>query len=260
MSRPAQVLPLDQVVHRRTYGGKAVTLGRLLRAGLPVPPGLAFPWANHVDGNLVDSFQSTHHVRGALPVLAVRSSAIAEDGRVASYAGQFESVLGCYISAEAYSAARLVRESASAARVAAYQARHAKTQPGTARVGVIVQLLVNATHSAVIFTQHPMPSGPSHRTDMVVEIVEGLGDQLVSGRVEPATWEYGQDDGLWAHRAGRAIEIPARDELLSLARRCEKVIRAPADVEAAFDGEKWWIVQARPITTLPKPRRKGAKK
>jgi len=253
-------LALGQVTRRNIYGGKAATLSKLLRAGLPVPPGFVFSWAQFSASQVAD-FQHNHlRPDGAYPMLAVRSSAVAEDGRHASYAGQFESVLGCYTADEAYRAACIVRESASAARVAAYQARKAKTPPATAKVGVIVQLLVNATHSAVVFTRHPMPSGPSHRTDVVVEVVYGLGDQLVSGRVEPATWEYGRDDKLWAHRAGRAIEIPARDELLHLALRCEKIIGTPADVEAAFDGEKWWIVQARPITTLPKPRRKGAKK
>lgn len=253
-------LPLERVVRRSTHGGKAATLGRLLRAGLPVPPGLAISPGQSPRGDpVVTAILALQNGKGAQIPLAVRSSAVGEDGRDASYAGRFESVLGCYTFSEACAAAELVRTSASAARVAAYQERK-KGDTAPVRVGVIFQRLVNATHSAVVFTRHPMPTGPSDPDDVVVEVTEGLGDRLVSGRVEPATWEYGRDDKLWAHRAGPMIEVPARNQLVQLALKCEKVIRAPADVEATFDGEMWWIVQARPITTLPKPRRKGTRK
>src|SRR4051794_36220952 len=83
-------------------GGKGLSLGLLTRAGLPVPPGFcvtstAYRQANGqfpmADANLADRIGSAYRNLGAGQV-AVRSSTTAEDGAVASFAGQQETILG----------------------------------------------------------------------------------------------------------------------------------------------------------------------
>src|SRR5262245_52157693 len=83
-------------------GGKALSLGLLTSAGLPVPPGFCLTTAAHrrlrgrslaSDPALADA---VHHAYRALGggFVAVRSSATAEDGADASFAGQQETILG----------------------------------------------------------------------------------------------------------------------------------------------------------------------
>src|SRR3954470_15304335 len=83
-------------------GGKGLSLGLLASAGLPVPPGFCLTTAAHRrlrgrsiehDPQLSAALDDAYRKLGAGAV-AVRSSATAEDGAEASFAGQQETVLG----------------------------------------------------------------------------------------------------------------------------------------------------------------------
>ncbi len=85
------ILPLSEVANIKAFGGKAVNLGKLIRAGLPVPAGFA------VSVGAFDSMgkltaESIKHIKALLAedkIYAVRSSAAVEDAAEASWAGQF---------------------------------------------------------------------------------------------------------------------------------------------------------------------------
>src|SRR5579863_9626416 len=102
--RMADIRTLDQIqpTDGDAVGGKGLSLGRLVRAGLPVPPGFCITSAahrrlrgqvSHSDEILATAIVAAYHQLGGGPV-AVRSSATAEDGTVFSFAGQQETILG----------------------------------------------------------------------------------------------------------------------------------------------------------------------
>ena len=91
--RPA---PLADATDEGHFGGKAASLARSLRAGLPVPPGFALS-AAHVEAVFVREPEALNDLQvefnGLAGPCAVRSSAIGEDSKQASFAGQHVTIL-----------------------------------------------------------------------------------------------------------------------------------------------------------------------
>lgn len=204
--------------------------------------------------------------------VAVRSSAVGEDGADASFAGMnatFTNVRGVDALVE-----RIAECWASlfGARVVAYRAARGCT--GEPAIAVVVQLMVRAERSGVAFTADP---ANGRRDVVVVEAAFGQGEVVVSGAVEPDTYRVGASGSrLVSARIGhqtheivrgedggdRTVPLdPARadarvlsdDEACDVARlalRVQQHFGTPQDVEWAMTGRRTWLVQARPITTL----------
>jgi pyruvate,water dikinase len=194
-------------------GAKAANLGRLLRAGFDVPAGFVIGdpggddgWVRELEAALADLGPGS---------FAVRSSAPAEDGRQASFAGQLATTLGASTTAQVVEAVRGTAGSGAGPAVLGYAARTGQA-PG-AVVSVIVQVMVEPEAAGVLFTRHPLSGA-----DQVV--IEAGAPVLTGAQV------------LALGRTGRRIEA---------------VFGAPQDVEWAVAGGKLWILQARPITTRP---------
>ncbi|MFQ3671456.1 MAG: PEP/pyruvate-binding domain-containing protein, partial [Verrucomicrobiia bacterium] len=122
------ILPLELCQDPETVGGKAVNLGRLLRAELPVPGGFAITTAAfrasfgggmspEIARAIVDAWEGM----GAPPV-AVRSSATAEDAAGASMAGQYETILGVRTGEELLEAVKRCWAAVASPRALAYLA------------------------------------------------------------------------------------------------------------------------------------------
>ena len=95
-ARVSEVVPLVEARDTSLFGSKAVGLGQALRDGLPVPPGVALAGAvvEAVAGRDEDAIeQVAEPVRPLGGPLAVRSSAVDEDGAEASFAGQHLTLL-----------------------------------------------------------------------------------------------------------------------------------------------------------------------
>jgi pyruvate,water dikinase len=136
---------------RPRVGAKAANLGRMLRAGLPVPPGFCVDAAVPADDPAI---QAAYRTLGAGPV-AVRSSAVGEDETGAAFAGVFQSRLGVCGDENLAEAIEHVRQSAQFGHVRTYQ-------PGREppRMAVIVQQMVDAEAAGVVFTRDPLdPAG-----------------------------------------------------------------------------------------------------
>src|SRR5262249_17088288 len=177
---------------------------------------------------------------------AVRSSAIGEDDDDNSFAGQLETVLSISDSARLAHAIRTVWASPWSERCLAYAADR---QLALCRNAVIVQDMLAAQWSGVIFSQDPLVGvDPGN---MVIEIVEGLGDQLVSGRVTPFTFRISRDGGRFDGPDVPDALKKALYELGRLALKIEKLFGTPQDIEWSIDQTgRIWILQARPITAL----------
>ncbi len=249
---------MDQVTadDLRSVGGKTYNCARLKQAGFPVPDGVAVP-VDVVDADIralpADSWFD------ALPAgarFAVRSSGVGEDSAGHSFAGAHESQLNVE-RAELAEAVVLCRRSASSTQARAYRDAR-QLADGDRAIGVLVQRMVPAVTSGVAFTINPITGAD----EVVVNAGWGLGETLVSGHVEPDEFTIAKRDGavLTARlaknggTAGPTLSPDQLGELGDLSCRIEEHYGAPQDIEWCHDGQRFWIVQARPITATAAPR------
>jgi pyruvate, water dikinase len=252
-------------------GGKGAGLARMTAAGLPVPRGFVVPaWrlrqAVDAEGLRGLALAGDHAaaqalVRTAEPphesvasayrelgegLVAVRSSACAEDSGAASYAGQQETFLNVLGRADV--CRRIVDCWASffSERALFYRAR--KGSLDDLQIAVVVQEMVEPRKSGVLFTVDPVQR---RRDRMVVEAVYGLGEQVVSGHETP--------DHYVIDRAGRSkrerlvhggvLEPEELTRLAELGRTLEERFGEPQDVEWAIVEDSICLLQSRPVTT-----------
>jgi phosphohistidine swiveling domain-containing protein len=252
-------------------GSKAQALERLARAGFRVPPFFVVGPLDETPADLLA--QRSLALAPALPDprFAVRSSAVAEDGATASFAGMFESYLFVAPGDVAERIAR-VRRSGTAARVAAYAAG-TQRNGGMGDPAAIVQLMVDADVSGVAFGRDPIDGSDR----VVIACTYGMGPGVVGGDADTDTFWVDAAGTIErkialktiAHRraatlAGTAAtsvgatqaELPAIDDFLL--REIDATVRAigayfgtPQDVEWSITGRTLFILQARPVTTPP---------
>jgi len=257
-------------------GGKGLSLGLLAQAGLPVPPGFCITSTAYrrcrgqsvsTQPDLLGPIVAAYRQLGSRPVVAVRSSATAEDGIVTSFAGQQETILGVVGEEEMLAAIDRCWASLDSERARAYRQRQGVSADGLA-MAVVVQTLVHAEVAGVLFTRNPLdPEGRS----MLVEASWGLGESVVSGKVMPDRFRLDRDSGAVLERqvGTKAVQVTATGpeavpaerqqqpcldeaqlaELAALGRRVEAYYQGPRDVEWAWAAGQLWLLQARPITT-----------
>ena len=248
-------------------GGKGAMLARLFQAGLPAPPGgVLTPEAltAYLDGEgepplnrpipteLQTALQDLVETVGSAPDgWAVRSSAIAEDSDAASFAGIYDSVLNVQ-QADLWDAIRTCWASWWSERAEAYRQRLGVSH--VPHMAVVIQHMTPAQCAGVAFTVDPV-SGDAEQ--MVVNAASGLGLAVVSGVVEPEQYRLSKTSParLLSSRLHPAAERPlltpeAAADLGAQLLRIEALCGAPQDVEWAWDGQRCWIVQSRPITTV----------
>ncbi|WP_086828568.1 PEP/pyruvate-binding domain-containing protein [Allokutzneria sp. NRRL B-24872] len=229
-------------VSRDRVGGKAATLAVLLAAGLPVPDGMVLPPGTEPTAELAERLLVA---LGDRP-LAVRSSGVEEDGADSSHAGQYRTVLGVTGAQELITAIKECQESARTAQVSSYRAAQGLSESG--EIAVLVQRQVPADAAGVAFTANPVTGA---RDEIVVNAVHGLGDRLVDGVAQPEQWVIGDQAPVGESRgvlSARQVRMVA-----DLARRVAAELGGPQDIEWALVGDTCWLLQARPITTLPEP-------
>jgi pyruvate,water dikinase len=222
----------------------------------------------------IESTYETFARQFAVQFCAVRSSSTAEDLEGASFAGLQDTYLNVTGTQQVVAAVRKCWGSLFTPRVLIY--RHRKGfDHGGVRLAVLIQKMVDATVSGILFTRDPN-TGENH---MIVEAGWGLGEAIVGGEVTPDHYVIDGATLKVVHkqlseqrvRLVRAVgggnqreDIPADQRsiqklpdqrlqrLVSLARVIESHYRRPMDVEWCGDEDTLYIVQARPVTTIPK--------
>jgi len=263
-------------------GGKGANLGELLRAGFPVPNGFVVTTdafgrldasgavAADVAAEIVDAYHKLVGDSGAL--VAVRSSATAEDLADASFAGQQESYLGIETTSALLRAVVDCWASLESERAKAYRAKQGVDEQGV-RLAAVVQIMVHSVSSGVMFTANPVNG---HLEQSVITASWGLGEAVVGGLVDPDQiivdpsagrvvarqagdkWVrvVAEDDGTHtisvdeAKRRATVLDDAQALELAGIGERIEEHFGAPQDIEWAADADGFHIVQARPITAL----------
>ncbi|WP_323173477.1 phosphoenolpyruvate synthase [Natrialba sp. PRR66] len=297
-----------------TVGGKGASLGELMGAGLPVPPGFVVTAGTYrsfieeaeideelfaaVDVDADDSavlaeaadraqeliletpfpdelrdeiLESYREISEGEAFVAVRSSATAEDLPDASFAGQQETFLN--VTEEAL----LDRVRACWASLFTQRALYYRQEQGfdhsAVNIAVVVQQMVDAEKSGVMFTSHPSTGDQT----MIIEAAWGLGEAVVSGAVSPDNYVVSRDDRSVDvtvaekkvmhekdDKTGETVEreVPEDrrntrvlgeneiDQLVDLGDLVEDHYGEPQDVEWAIVEDEVYMLQSRPITTI----------
>ncbi len=219
------VISLADCRDAAVVGGKAINLSRLIGAGFPVPGGFAVTttvFRTAQGGTLPvdarDAILTAYRGMGS-PVVAVRSSATAEDLACASMAGQYETFLDVEGKEEVLEAVVKCWASLDSDRVRVYLEESGINRADVA-MGVVVQRQVPADVAGVLFTANPRPGALG---EMLIESSWGLGEAVVSGLVQPdtlvldratgaATSIRTSDKKLWIPGKGVRTLLPERPE------------------------------------------------
>lgn len=303
----AENASLDQV------GGKGANLSHLARGGYPVPGGFLISVAAYhaavtrkdlqpqieaalasgkldlpqdleqisqqiralfqtgiIPADLVQILLQQYRAMGS-PAVAVRSSATAEDLPDMSFAGQQDTYLNIQGESSLLQAVADCWGSLWTARAIGYRHRQKVGQFNLA-LAVVVQEMVQSEASGVLFTANPLTG---LRSEIVIDAAFGLGEALVSGKVEPDRYRVDMQTGrlvekklgakalsIRGSQAGGVITVPEDnsqkqalpdEQILALARLGQQVAAdfgTPQDIEWAWAGGQLYLLQSRPITSL----------
>jgi len=270
------IVPLSDARDVSLVGGKAINLCRLMDAGMPVPQGFVVTTAAYrLTGGqgLPEDLQTQireAYARLEEPRVAVRSSATAEDLAEASLAGQYDTFLDMVGVDDVIAAVGKCWASLGNDRVGVYLEENGIDASEVA-VAVVVQEMVSADISGVLFTVNPHTAAPD---EMLVEAVYGLGEGIVSGEIQPDVYRIARDTDevldihvarkTQALRPGQHEYQPVSEEEASKAcmgfealqdlrvigQKIHQYFGCPQDVEWAMTKGQVRVLQARPITTL----------
>jgi len=252
------LVTLDQSLQPAKVGQKAATLAYLKGLGYPVPPGWVLPPGD-------DPEPLVRHLRPSSDQpLIVRSSAIGEDSEAASAAGLYQTIANVTSQGVLQQAILRCLTSYNHPRADQYrQDRHL----GLGAMAVLVQPQIEGMFSGVAFSRDPVSR---HGDGVVIEALAGGAAQVVGGQVtperyqvtiSPESWEQiSQGSWDWNHPpewpelaiagTGEVPRVLIR-QVAVLARQLEAQYQGiPQDIEWTFDGERLWLLQARPVTTL----------
>jgi phosphohistidine swiveling domain-containing protein len=216
---------LQQTSSPEQLGHKAYRLGQLLKAGFPVPPGWVVPidWPHPL--RLPFTFNTAY---------AVRSSALGEDDERQSAAGKYRTILNV--------------ESRKDFEEAVQQVQASYAQEKGEKGAVLIQKMVEAQWSGVLFTRDPIEGLSFY----ILEGSPGIGG-VVSGKETPQRLRIAHKEPAWPKDETSEAFLPKDvvQQLVNYAQRIENFFDGlPQDIEWAWDGTKLWILQTRPITNL----------
>jgi pyruvate,water dikinase len=276
-----EVVPLADAREESRFGAKATGLGAAARGGLPVPPGVA------LSGSIVSAVAAGQQraieqletaARSLAGPLAVRSSAVDEDGAEASFAGQHLTLLNVPKVGDLPAAIREIWWSANSDSAITYRQRVGLfARPS---VGVVVQSLLDPDVAGVMFTQNPI----NKADERLIEASWGLGEVVVAGRVIPDSFRIDRAGAvrertpglkkiaIRAAADGGTVEESVAPELVgqlcldddqlaqlnALAAQCEQLYGPGRDIEWAFAGGQLYLLQCRAVTRAGSSSRPAA--
>jgi Phosphoenolpyruvate synthase/pyruvate phosphate dikinase len=261
-------------------GGKAAKISRLARMYHRVPDGFSLPVTLMDEAHplelrdemirAISDLMACHNLPDF--IAAVRSSAVDEDGSIASFAGQHETYLNIVGADAIIQAVTRCWESARSERALEYR-RQQGLSVKRPQLAVLVQQLVASDVSAVVFSANPITGS---RAEIMINASWGLGESIVGGTVTPDTFIVLKTDlaitgriiadkqpmTVSASGGTHEVDVPRflraqaslNDEqiveMAKLALTLEVTMEYPVDVEYAYAGDKLYLLQCRPITTL----------
>lgn len=243
--------------NEKEVGGKAYNLDILTKNGINVPKWFVVKSAD--EDFEVDETR----------LYAVRSSAVGEDNRDNSFAGQMESYL--YVKpCDIRNRIQDVINSANSDRIKFYRQQNGLDNENI-KVGVIIQEMINSEVSGVAFSSNPITG---KRNSVVISSVFGLGEGLVSGELNADTYTienneisknitnkpykivFDEDNGFGTKQTENTNPDESSLNDTQIKEICDKIkeivsiYEKPQDIEWAYENGQLYILQSRPITTL----------
>ena len=247
------IITLDNELDGSKVGQKAANLSLLKRQGYPVAEG----WILR-PGDDLKTLVATLEPSIESPLI-VRSSAIGEDSQAASAAGQYLSVLDVTSKEKLRSAIIDCQASYLQSNAQEYRQKSRQTEESMA---ILIQRQIEGVYSGVAFSRDPVDR---LNESVAIEALPGKATKIVSGKFTPQRYcvaisESLSDESLdkiatitESNISNGAVAIPAEiiESVAVLARELENLFAGiPQDIEWTYDGEKLWLLQVRPITTL----------
>ncbi len=258
---------LDQLIDQLTESSNPEALGRV--ADQARSKVLAAPVSDELRQTIVGHYRAL----GEEVPVAVRSSATAEDLAYASFAGQQDTYLNVVGDEAVIDAVQRCWASLWTDRAVSYRNTN-HIDHRTVSLAVVVEKMIDAVAAGVMFTANPV-TGTRNQT--VIDASDGLGEAVVSGAVNPDHFvvdstrrtivqrQVGDKRMVVLSRPGGGTDAHHREErsaepcltdgqvleLVDLGRRVTEHYGSPQDTEWALDDMgRFWLTQARPITTL----------
>lgn len=178
---------------------------------------------------------------------AVRSSGNKEDLDEFSFAGQYETFLNVPksdIEAKVIDCYRSMFGKVSLQYIA-----NRNIDPLSMKMSVVVQEMVDADNSGICFTIDPVSGNDK---EMLIEVSEGLGENIVSGKTKPEQYYYDWYEGKEVRRSGenKLLNEEAVEKYAKVFANIQQFFGYPCDIEFAIKDEKLYILQARKITSI----------
>ena len=224
-------------------------------------------------GDLKKQIESSYKelANGKKILVAVRSSATAEDSKIASWAGELETYLN--VGPKTLISDIMKCWSSLFTPRAIFYRFEKKLHKKSVSVAVVVQQMIQSDVSGICFTVHPVTKDYDQ---MIIEAGFGLGEAIVSGQITPDTYVIHKkkltlleisvsEQSLAIVRGPKgtvhkklSVRVGGKQKLngkqiMELAKLCLKIeshYRHPQDIEWALSQGKFYITQSRPITTL----------
>lgn len=283
------LINIGQQENRTEIGGKAAELSHLQKNGFQIPPGIVLPrhcWRMLLEHNDADTRiaailsstdtpdQKSRLLRRLILTLklpdtisaaistyidpsksyAIRSSGMLEDMAEFSFAGQYDTFLQVTGLEEIQIALLKCYASLYSKTVLTYVQNNG-LDIQSLDLAVIIQEMVPAEKSGVAFTMNPVTGAD---TQMLVEVVEGLGESLVNGQKNPDryTFDWAKKSAFSKDTKDQSPTLPPNSILNTNEKEIlkEQVIKIallyghPCDIEFAFSAGKLFILQCRPVT------------
>jgi manganese-dependent inorganic pyrophosphatase len=231
----------SSIVDKSIFGGKAHWLSWLIQNGYNVPDCF---FISAIDKNEVEKVieQLKNDVAFQIELVkfeiannnfdvAIRSSALDEDSAEKSFAGHFKSFVDTVSYEQIFTNIENVVRST-----------------GNQKMGVVVQKKINSKFSGVIFSSNPLTAS---KNEMLISIVEGMGENLVSGKVSGEDILVNNNTGFAISKYNTSVKEELLLQLCTITKEIENKVNFPVDVEWSIDNtDKLYIVQCRPVTTI----------
>ena len=227
--------------------------------------------AGKIPGDVLAEIENLYRALNQ-PAVAVRSSATAEDMPGTSFAGQYDTYLNVTGTEELNESIKKCWASLWNSRALSYRLKQGIDSRKLAH-GVVVQEFIDARKSGILFTANPVNG---RRDQVLLNSSWGLGEAIVGGEVNPDQWVIDKNNGTVIEEsiASKTIMVIRKDRgtvfvdvpeekkeqatltkkevstLLELGQKVEQYFGAPQDIEWAYSGDRFYLVQTRPITSL----------
>ncbi len=271
-------------------GGKGASLGEMMKAGIPVPPGFvvlaaAFEkFLEETDLNVeIDSILHTvnHKKIHTVEDASERIQALILNARIpkniaAEIQNFFKELKAKYVAVRSSATAEDSANTAWAGQLESYLNTTDKNLLGNVKkcwaslftpraifyrfennlhkhkisVAVVVQKMVESEKSGIAFSVHPVTQD---KNQLIIESARGLGEAIVSGQITPDSYVVEKSPRRIIDKNIKEKQILSDKEILKLSEmiiHIENHYGFPVDVEWAVEKGKFYIVQSRPITTL----------